>query len=123
MLHRISLRINARAERLQATGREARAREFAVEAELKTALFAYREGERKLQLYGGTLLPKARHALEATEAAYRAGTSGFMDLVDSQRTLLEFELARERAAADRAIAAARVRALVGEAPRDTLRED
>lgn len=100
--------------RLQAAGRDARTRELALEAELKAALFDYREGARKLQLYGGTLVPRARHALEATEAAYRAGNAGFMELIDSQRTLLEFELARERAAADRAAAAARVRALAGE---------
>lgn len=100
--------------RLQAAGRDARTRELALEAELKAALFDYREGARKLQLYGGTLVPRARHALEATEAAYRAGSVGFIELIDSQRTLLEFELARERAAADQATAAARVRALAGE---------
>lgn len=100
--------------RLQAAGRDARTRELALEAELKAALFDYREGARKGQLYGGTLVPRARHALETTEAAYRAGTVGFMELIDSQRTLLEFELARERAAADQAAAAARVRALAGE---------
>jgi outer membrane protein TolC len=100
--------------RLQAAGRDARTRELALEAELKAALFDYREGARKLQLYGGTLVPRARHALEATEAAYRAGNVGFIELIDSQRTLLEFELARERAAADQAAAAARVRALAGE---------
>jgi outer membrane protein TolC len=100
--------------RFQAAGRDVRASELAVEAELQTALFEYREGERKLQLYRGTLVPRARHAFEATEAAYRAGDAGFTDLIDAQRTWLEFELAQERAAADRGIAAARVRALAGE---------
>lgn len=100
--------------RLHAAGRDARTRELALEAGLKAALFDYREGARKQQLYGGTLVPRARHALEATEAAYRAGNVGFIELIDSQRTLLEFELAQERAAADQATAAAQVRALAGE---------
>lgn len=109
--------------RLQAAGRDARSRELALEAELKAALFDYRDGARKLQLYGGTLVPRARHALEATEAAYRAGKVGFIELIDSQRTLLEFELARERAAADQAAAAARVSALAGEPLYPIARED
>jgi outer membrane protein TolC len=109
--------------RLHAADRDARARELAVESELQAALFAYREGERKLRLYRGTLVPKARHALEATEAAYRAGNASFMDLIDSQRSLLEFELERERAAADRAVATARVRALAGVPSLASAQED
>lgn len=110
---RIDAEMSEARSRLHAADRDARARELAVESELQAALFAYREGERKLRLYRGTLVPKARHALEATEAAYRADNASFMDLIDSQRSLLEFELERERAAADRAVAAARVRALAG----------
>jgi outer membrane protein, heavy metal efflux system len=99
--------------RLAAAGQQAYAQETALERQLKGALFAYRDGARKLQLYGGTLLPKARQSLAATEAAYRAGEAGFSDLIDAQRALLEFQLAHERAAADRAAAQARVYALVG----------
>lgn len=119
---RIDAEVSEARSRLDAAGRDARARELAVESELQAALFAYREGQRKLILYRGTLVPKARHALEATEAAYRAGSASFMDLIDSQRSLLEFELERERAAADRAVAAARVRALAG-APDAIAREE
>lgn len=100
--------------RLAATGREAQARAYALETELKAALFAWRDGARRLQLYGGTLLPQARQSLATTETAYRAGEAGFSDLIDAQRVLLEFELAHERAAADRAIARGRILALAGE---------
>ena len=120
---RLDAEVNEARSRLHAADRDARARELAVESELQSALFAYREGERKLRLYRGTLVPKARHALEATEAAYRAGNASFMDLIDSQRSLLEFELERERAAADRAVAAARVRALAGVPSPASDRED
>jgi outer membrane protein TolC len=51
--------------------------------------------------------------MASTESAYRVGDAGFSDLIDAQRVLLEFELAHERAAADRGKALARIRALVG----------
>jgi outer membrane protein, heavy metal efflux system len=67
----------------------------------------------QVALYGDTLLPMARQTLATTETAYRAGTAGFSDLIDAQRVLLEFALAHERAAADRAQAYTRIQALVG----------
>jgi outer membrane protein, heavy metal efflux system len=106
--------VNEARARLAATGREAHAQEAALETELKTALFSWRDGVRRLQLYGSTLLPQARQSLATTETAYRAGDAGFSDLIDAQRVLLEFQLAHERAAADRAIARARILALAGE---------
>jgi len=93
--------------------RQIRSRENNLESELKRALFDYRDSRRKLELYGGTLLPKANQSLAITEAAYRAGDTGFTDLVDAQRVLLEFALAHQRAAADCALAFIRVRTLVG----------
>lgn len=100
--------------RLAAADRRARAREHSVEATLKRALFDYRDSERRLQLYGGTLVPKARQSLAVTETAYSTGEADFSDLVDAQRALLEFRLAHERAAADRGQARARIDALLGE---------
>lgn len=100
--------------RLAAAGRQVHAEQNTLESRLKMALYAYRDGERRLQLYGGTLVPKARQSLASAEAAYRAGDAGFSDLIDTQRVLLEFQLAHERAAADRARAQARIYALVGD---------
>ncbi len=84
-----------------------------LEAELKRALFDYRDSRRKIELYGGTLLPKAYQSMAITEAAYRSGDTGFIDLIDVQRVLLEFSLARERAFADCARAFIRVQTLIG----------
>ncbi|MDY0109568.1 MAG: TolC family protein [Candidatus Krumholzibacteria bacterium] len=98
-----------------------RERELGLAVELKLALFAYRDSRRKLELYGGALLPKARQSLATTETAYRVGEAGFTDLVDAQRIVLEFALAYERAAADGAQAAARLGALVGRLP-ESVRE-
>lgn len=96
--------------------RQMRSREHNLESELKRALYEYRDSGRKVELYGGTLLPKANESLSITEAAYRTGDTGFSDLIDAQRVLLEFALAHERAAADWAKALIRVRTLVGYDP-------
>jgi outer membrane protein, heavy metal efflux system len=105
----------ARARHVSAT-RALAGRELTLEAELAAALFDYRDSHRKLELYGATLLPKARQLLATTESAYRTGEASFAELIDAQRALLEFSLAYERAAADRATAIARINALVGESP-------
>jgi outer membrane protein, heavy metal efflux system len=96
--------------------RQIRDRENNLETDLKRALYTYRDSRRKLDLYDGTLLPMANQSLTVAESAYRAGDTGFSDLIDSQRILLEFALARERAAADFAQAIIRVRTLIGHDP-------
>lgn len=67
---------------------------------LELVLYQFREAERKLNLYGGLLLPRAEQALNVTQSAFESGKVDFLDLIDSQRTYLEFELALERARAD-----------------------
>jgi outer membrane protein TolC len=80
---------------------------------LKLVLYRFRDAERKLNLYRHTLVPKAAEAVKAAEAAFRAGKTGFTDLIDAQRVLLAFELAGERALADRAQRLAELEMLVG----------
>ncbi len=60
-------------------------------------LYAAGDSARKVRLYGGVLIPKAKEMLGASEAAYRGGEVDFLSLVDAQRKLLEFELAHKRA--------------------------
>ncbi|MBU1073210.1 TolC family protein, partial [bacterium] len=80
-------------------------------AELERALFEYRDAGRKWDLYATTLLPKARQSLGAVRAAYEAGESGFLDVIDAERLLLEFELSRARALSDALIQQADVERL------------
>ena len=88
-------------------------------ADLQMSLYSFRDAERKMRLYQGTLVPKARQAVKVSEQALQAGNADFLDVIDAQRTLLEFELAGERALADRAQALAEIEMLVGEAiPRE-----
>ncbi len=82
-------------------------------AKAKMVLFKLRDAERKVDLFRDTLLPKARQSLNATETAFSAGKGTFLDLVDSERVLLEFALSHERALADRAQRLEELEMLVG----------
>ncbi|MCE5251164.1 TolC family protein [bacterium] len=97
------------------------ARENSLDADLKRALFDFRDSERKIDLYKNTLIPKANESLEVSLRAFEAGKSDFLNLIDSQRTLLEFELSYERAKSDRARAFAEIEFLAGENPSDNRR--
>ncbi len=54
----------------------------------------------QLQLYDKVLIPQAEQALESTEAAYAAGRLNALDLIDSERFLLNVKLAGARLASD-----------------------
>lgn len=82
-------------------------------SELQLALYRWRDAQRKIDLYGGALLPKAAESLKVTEAAFRSAKGSFLDLIDAQRVYLEFELAHERALADHEQSLAKIEMLVG----------
>jgi outer membrane protein TolC len=77
------------------------------------ALYKYRDSQRKIGLYRDTLLPKAVESVKANEASFRAGKSTFLDLIDTQRVMLEFELAFERALSNRVQSQAHIEMLLG----------
>ena len=82
-------------------------------ASLERSHFELRDAERRVELYAYTLLPKARQSLEVTQNGFTSGDVDFLDLIDAQRTLLEFELAYERAQADRSTRRAKLEQIVG----------
>lgn len=82
-------------------------------AALQTALFGFRDAERKIGLYRDTLLPKARQSLEVARQAFEGERADFLDLIDAERTLLEFDLSYARALADRSIRHAEIEMIVG----------
>ncbi len=84
-----------------------------LKARLSRAIFDFDDAGRTAALHEGTLLPRARRAFESLLAAYGAGEAGYLDLIDISRSVLEFELARDRALADRGLAEAAVHALTG----------
>ena len=76
-------------------------------------MFAVEDTRRKATLYQAVLIPKTKEMLEVSEQAYRTGGIDFLNLIDAQRKLLEFELAYERTVADHLTGLAGLEALVG----------
>ncbi|MBW2217586.1 MAG: TolC family protein, partial [Deltaproteobacteria bacterium] len=68
---------------------------------------------RKISLYRDSLLPKAEQNIKVTQLAFTADKAGFLDLIDSQRILLGFQLDHERAIADSAQRQAEIEMLTG----------
>jgi outer membrane protein TolC len=98
--------------RYRAAEREARLRKMAaeadlqdtgerLEADLELTLYHFRDAERKIDLYGDTLVPKAEQSLKVAQQGFEAGSTSFISLIDAERLLLEFELSHQRAQADR----------------------
>jgi outer membrane protein TolC len=107
----------------RAAEREARLRKAAVEADhddtekrlgadLELALYHYRDAERKIDLYGDTLVPKAEQSLSVAQQGFEAGKTSFISLIDAERLLLEFQLAEHRAQADRGQRLAQIEMIV-----------
>jgi cobalt-zinc-cadmium efflux system outer membrane protein len=107
----------------RAAEREARLRHKAVqeervnaenqlEADLKLALYHFRDAERKIDLYRDTLIPKADESLQVAQLSFQTGNVSFISLIDAERLLLEFHLSYERALADRAERLSEIETLV-----------
>jgi len=82
-------------------------------AEAKMALYKFQDAERKISLYRDTLIPKTKQSLEVSLESFKGGEATFLDIIDAQRTLLEFQLSMERSIADRAIRLAELAMIVG----------
>jgi outer membrane protein TolC len=85
----------------------------ALRAELEAALADYREAERNIALYRETILPRADQLMELSETDYRSGKTGFLDLIDTQRSILRYQLELARAKADSQIHLAKIEMLTG----------
>jgi len=88
----------AQIEEAQVERRRAQAKLDAFALEVPTHLADLRhQAERQrsqLRRLRDRLLPKAETALDATLSAYQTGTTGFLDLLDAQRTLFQLRLQR-----------------------------
>ncbi len=84
-----------------------------LDADLRQALFNLNDAGRKINLYRDSLIPKAEQSLEVNRQGYESGSMEFLNLIDAERMLLEFQLAFERARADHLIARAQLAQLSG----------
>ncbi|MFT7669208.1 MAG: cobalt-zinc-cadmium efflux system outer membrane protein [Planctomycetota bacterium] len=82
-------------------------------AQLEMALYKFRDASRRVELFGGSLVPKGEQSIQALNTGYQSGNEGFLDLIDAQRVLLEFQLQEARAMADRAKALATTERITG----------
>lgn len=88
-------------------------RENNILSQLQLALYQFEDSERKIGLYRDTLLPLATNSLGVAQESYESGGADFLELIDAQRLLLEFQLAYERAFTNRQKAFAEIEMLIG----------
>jgi outer membrane protein TolC len=72
----------------------------ALRAELFASLSTLEDANRRLRLYGDELLGLAEQAVENSRTSYESGRTGILEVIDSERSLLELQLLYWRAAAD-----------------------
>lgn len=101
--------------RREATGHDTRRKAQALDTAARMALFGMEDSRRRFDLYGDSLLPQAERAYQSLQSTYAAGgkDSNFLDLLDSVRLLLDFQLERVRARSDLHVAAADLEFLMG----------
>ena len=89
--------------RVQAMARQTR---LDRSAEYVAAVYALRNGERQAALFEKQILPAAQRVLENVRQSYTAGTGMYLDLIESQRTLLDVRLtiAESKAAREKSLA-------------------
>lgn len=93
----------SRAEALaskRATENEYQNRLNELRSELSTSIARLNDANRRLKLYGEELLGLAQQAAEITRSSYESGRTGILEVIDSERTLLELQTLYWRAAAD-----------------------
>jgi len=84
--------------------------------DVQDASFRLDSSRRMLALIRRELTPQAEARLNAHEAAYRTGKADFMDLLESERFLLETKLMAVRTEAELGMQAARLERAVGTLP-------
>jgi len=83
-------------------------------SDLREADIKARSSMRLVDLYRGSVIPQAEEALKIAQSGYQAEKADFMDLLDAQRTLLDFRMDYYRYIVDCHTWLARVTELSGE---------
>lgn len=90
-----------------------RERELQLKAELSSMLAKRLDSQKRIQRYEQTLIPLAEQALENSRSAYRSSQVSVLELIDSERALLDLNLNYWRAVANVLQAEAALHALAG----------
>ena len=122
----VEMRIPIQRERIDAGIRQAKARERAARHEERTrqlaldrdgrqALFEVEDAKRRYNLFSDSLIPQAEETFESLERSYISGATdtNLIDVLDTQRMLLDFELEQVGALRDWHVAVAELERLMG----------
>jgi outer membrane protein TolC len=96
--------------RVEATARQARAD---VAGEYVATLAALRDAERRADVFQQSIVPLTERTVSLTRNAYASGGATYLDLIDTQRTLLDVKLMVAEARMTRETLLARLEALAG----------
>ncbi|MGB0413019.1 MAG: TolC family protein [Coraliomargarita sp.] len=91
-----------------------RERALQLKAELSSLMSKRADNERRTQRYEKSLIPLAEQALENSRSAYESNQVSVLELIDSERALLDLNLNYWRAVANVLQADAAIRAVVGD---------
>lgn len=84
-----------------------------LKAELSATLARHADNLRRMQRYLEQLIPLAEQALENSQSAYESGQVSVLEVIDSERALLDLQLNHQRARANALQSVARIQRLVG----------
>ena len=105
----------ARADRRGAKARLS-AEQISLAVDFSEQTWLIREADRNLSLLRERLLPRARQSLAVARAAYRSGQLDFLNVIDAERALLDFQLDEIAAQTQREIARQELTLLVAWVP-------
>jgi outer membrane protein, heavy metal efflux system len=115
---KIAAQIAAAQDAKRAAGARLTSEQIMLTVDFAMKTYDYREVTRNLALLQNQLIPKARQSMEIARSGYLAGNIDFFNLIDAQRTLLNFELAEVEARTRREIVLAELSLMIVGVPPD-----
>ncbi len=100
-------------DEMRAHTRHRAAARNAMELEIREAVVRLETLDRQIDLLETVLIPQTEEALRATEAAYETGQLGVLELLDSERTLIDVRTMRARYLSDLLIALTALERAIG----------
>ena len=100
-------------DELRAHTRRRAAARNAMEMEVQEAIVRLETLDRQIDLLDTVLIPQTEEALRATETAYETGQLGVIELLDSERTLIDVRSLRARYLSDLLIALTALERAIG----------
>lgn len=103
---KIAAEIAAAQSEVRAAEARLSAEQIALAVEFAEKSFMFREASRNLELFSGRLLSLARQSFEVAQSGYAGGKVDYLNLIDAERTLLDFQLSEVEARLQRELALA-----------------